>query len=156
MHDITQQLLQRFPETSSIRLVDQVEKAGKRNYSGKVIWKTEGVLPPSECHVKEVTTTISSSTKAFNNSIFQGNCSYLINLTNGLSTGLFHEQAGSREIVPFLVPKGSTMLNLFAYTCAFSVAAAQENQLKTTNVGTLAICTSIYTNKMHVTDHVFV
>lgn len=116
MNEIVRYILQCYPAVQSIRLVDLIERAGKRSYSGKVIWKAEGTLPSSDCHVKE------------------GNCTYLVNLTNGLSTGLFHDQARSREAIPFLVPPGASMLNLFAYTCAFSVAAAEKNKLRTTNV----------------------
>jgi 23S rRNA G2069 N7-methylase RlmK/C1962 C5-methylase RlmI len=54
MNEVIRYVLEYFPAVQSIRLVDQVERAGKRNYSGKVIWKAEGTLPPSDCHVKEV------------------------------------------------------------------------------------------------------
>ena len=47
---------------------------------------------------------------------------YAIDFTGGYSVGLFIDQRENRRIVRELRPK--TLLNCFAYTCSFSVAAA--------------------------------
>ncbi len=49
--------------------------------------------------------------------------SYLVRLDDGLATGLFLDQRGNRQWVQEQA-RGGTVLNLFAYTCAFTVAAA--------------------------------
>lgn len=52
---------------------------------------------------------------------------------DGYSTGIFLEQRGSRAVVRQLAA-GRTVLNTFAYTCGFSVAAAAGGALQTISV----------------------
>lgn len=47
---------------------------------------------------------------------------FLVNLGDGLSTGIFLDQRDNRQRVRAL-SSGKSVLNLFAYTCGFSVAA---------------------------------
>ncbi|SDT96676.1 23S rRNA (cytosine1962-C5)-methyltransferase [Verrucomicrobium sp. GAS474] len=49
---------------------------------------------------------------------------YKIDLGAGYSTGLFMDQRANRQFLRSLKPK--RLLNLFSYTCAFSLAAAAE------------------------------
>lgn len=49
---------------------------------------------------------------------------YWVKLGEGLSTGLFVDQRGNRERLSQRVRPGQRLLNLFSYTCAFSVVAA--------------------------------
>src|SRR5207245_1747100 len=53
----------------------------------------------------------------------EGGISYLVRLGDGLSTGIFLDQRENRARVRDLA-QGLRVANLFAYTCAFSVAAA--------------------------------
>lgn len=57
---------------------------------------------------------------------------YIVKPGQGLSSGLFLDHRDNRAYVAQLAQK-KTLLNLFCYTCGFSVAAAREGA-KTTNV----------------------
>jgi 23S rRNA (cytosine1962-C5)-methyltransferase len=56
-----------------------------------------------------------------------------VELGRGLSTGLFVDQRENRERVRELA-KGARVLNLFSYTCSFSVAAALGGAARVTSV----------------------
>lgn len=58
---------------------------------------------------------------------------YLVQLDQGLSTGLFLDQRGSRGWMKH-VARGKRVLNLFAYTCSFTVAAAVGGASSTVSV----------------------
>jgi 23S rRNA G2069 N7-methylase RlmK/C1962 C5-methylase RlmI len=58
---------------------------------------------------------------------------FWINLCDYLDTGLFLDHRETRQRVAKL-SKGKRLLNLFAYTCAFSVQAAAKGALQTTSV----------------------
>jgi 23S rRNA (cytosine1962-C5)-methyltransferase len=58
---------------------------------------------------------------------------FLVRLGDGLSTGLFLDQRGNRHRVRETAA-GASVANLFAYTCAFSVAAALGGAARTVSV----------------------
>lgn len=63
----------------------------------------------------------------------ENNLNFLVDLEEGLNTGLFLDQRENRrDFMPRV--KGKTVLNLFAYTGAFSVAAAAAGAQKVTSV----------------------
>ena len=68
---------------------------------------------------------------------------YLVHLLRGQNHGLFLDMAAGRRWVREQVRPGAKVLNLFAYTCAFSVVALQAGAAEVTNVdmasGALAI-----------------
>ncbi|RTL40951.1 MAG: SAM-dependent methyltransferase [Burkholderiales bacterium] len=68
---------------------------------------------------------------------------YLVHLLRGQNHGLFLDMAAGRAWVRAQVRPGAKVLNLFAYTCAFSVVALQAGAAEVTNVdmasGALAI-----------------
>lgn len=68
---------------------------------------------------------------------------YLVHLLRGQNHGLFLDMAEGRRWVREHVRPGAKVLNLFAYTCAFSVAALQAGAAEVVNVdmasGPLAI-----------------
>ena len=67
--------------------------------------------------------------------VSESGCLFQIDLMNGLSTGLFLDQRNNRLRLPQLLPPSSRVLNLFAYTCSFSVIAAKMRpDCITTNV----------------------
>jgi 23S rRNA (cytosine1962-C5)-methyltransferase len=76
---------------------------------------TAGASAPSPLAVKEHDLTI------------------LTELGDGLSTGLFIDQRGNRERIRALA-SGKQVLNLFSYTCSFSVAAAVGGAARVTSV----------------------
>lgn len=61
----------------------------------------------------------------------------LVRLGDGLSTGLFLDQRGNRLRVRELA-HGKSIANLFAYTCAFTVAAALGGAASTVSVDAAA------------------
>ena len=65
--------------------------------------------------------------------VLEGGVSYLVRLGDGLSTGIFLDQRENRARVRDLA-KGLRVANLFAYTCAFSVAAAAGGAKSTASV----------------------
>jgi len=67
----------------------------------------------------------------------EGGLKVNIELGDGLSTGLFVDQRENRRRVRELA-RGGEVLNLFAYTCSFSVAAALGGATKVTSVDTSA------------------
>ena len=58
---------------------------------------------------------------------------YAVRLGDGLRTGIFLDQRDNRRRVRDLA-EGATVLNLFAYTCAFSIAAAAGGARETVSV----------------------
>jgi 23S rRNA (cytosine1962-C5)-methyltransferase len=58
---------------------------------------------------------------------------YLVRLGDGLKTGIFLDQRDNRRRIQSLSP-GKSVLNLFAYTCAFTVAAAVGGAVSTVSV----------------------
>jgi 23S rRNA (cytosine1962-C5)-methyltransferase len=58
---------------------------------------------------------------------------YRVRLGDGLSTGIFLDQRPNRRLVRELA-RGAHVLNLFSYTCGFSVAAALGGAVRTVSV----------------------
>ncbi|WP_243372951.1 class I SAM-dependent rRNA methyltransferase [Geotalea sp. SG265] len=80
----------------------ELEAASDSKVYGRLLW---GVKAPQPLQVQE------------------NGLNYLVNLELGLNTGLFLDQRQNRRYLMGRV-KGKRVLNLFAYTAAFSVAAA--------------------------------
>jgi 23S rRNA (cytosine1962-C5)-methyltransferase len=65
--------------------------------------------------------------------VSEGGLLFRVRLGDGLKTGIFLDQRENRRRVRALA-RGKRVLNLFAYTCAFSVAAAAGGARSTVNV----------------------
>lgn len=65
--------------------------------------------------------------------VHEEGAAYLARLGDGLSTGIFLDQRQNRRLVRELA-RGARVLNLFSYTCAFSVAAALGGAARTMSV----------------------
>jgi 23S rRNA (cytosine1962-C5)-methyltransferase len=63
---------------------------------------------------------------------------YRVRLGDGLSTGIFLDQRPNRRLVREIA-RGSSVLNLFSYTCAFSVTAALGGAVRTVSVDASAL-----------------
>ncbi len=63
--------------------------------------------------------------------IVENGLTFLINFGEGLSTGLFLDQRENRRRLLTSNLSGKTVLNCFAYTCGFSVAAAKAGAITT-------------------------
>ena len=98
-------------EKSRPRNTRDLESAGATKSYGRLLW---GVAAPERLEVRE------------------NGLKFLVELERGLNTGLFLDQRESRRDLMRRAP-GKKLLNLFAYTGAFSVAAAgAEAELVTT------------------------
>jgi 23S rRNA (cytosine1962-C5)-methyltransferase len=64
-------------------------------------------------------------------SIRENGLTFLINFGEGLATGIFLDQRENRRRLLAMPLNGKTVLNVFAYTCAFSVAAAKAGAVTT-------------------------
>jgi len=69
--------------------------------------------------------------------VFEHGVPYLVRLGDGLSTGIFLDQRENRRRVRELAV-GGTVLNLFAYTCPFTVAAAADGAARTLSIDAAA------------------
>ena len=65
--------------------------------------------------------------------VLENGLKFHVHLGDGLSTGLFVDQRGNRKWL-HAHSKGRSVLNLFAYTCSFSVAAAAGGACRTVSV----------------------
>ncbi|MCH9627115.1 MAG: Ribosomal RNA large subunit methyltransferase K [Chlamydiales bacterium] len=65
--------------------------------------------------------------------VFEYGLQFRVNLTDYLDTGLFLDHRETRRLVASMA-KGKRLLNLFAYTCSFSVHAAAAGALFTKSV----------------------
>jgi 23S rRNA (cytosine1962-C5)-methyltransferase len=65
--------------------------------------------------------------------ILEDGIPYGVRLADGLQTGIFLDQRANRRRVRE-ASKGKRVLNLFAYTCAFSIAAARGGAARTVSV----------------------
>jgi 23S rRNA (cytosine1962-C5)-methyltransferase len=63
--------------------------------------------------------------------ILENGLTFLINFGEGLATGIFLDQRENRRRLLAMPLTGKTVLNTFAYTCAFSVAAAKAGAVTT-------------------------
>jgi 23S rRNA (cytosine1962-C5)-methyltransferase len=64
-------------------------------------------------------------------SIRENGLTFLVNFGEGLATGIFLDQRENRRRLLAMPLTGKTALNTFAYTCAFSVAAAKAGAVTT-------------------------
>ncbi len=70
--------------------------------------------------------------------VFEEGIPYGVRLGDGLATGIYLDQRGNRRRVREMAT-GKRVLNLFAYTCAFSVAAAKGGATHTVSVDAAAV-----------------
>jgi 23S rRNA (cytosine1962-C5)-methyltransferase len=63
--------------------------------------------------------------------ITENGLTFLLSLESGYSTGLFLDQRDNRRSILEMNLHGKTVLNTFAYTCAFSVCAAKAGAIVT-------------------------
>jgi 23S rRNA (cytosine1962-C5)-methyltransferase len=74
---------------------------------------------------------VSGPAMAGRTSICENGVSFLINFGGGLATGIFLDQRENRRRLLRMPLAGKTVLNTFAYTCAFSVVAARAGAVAT-------------------------
>ena len=92
----------------------------------KIYWRTRIKREKTEQYEK------AASSQAFF-TVQEYGVQFKVNLTDYLDTGLFLDHRETRQIVAKACV-GKRLLNLFAYTCSFSVHAAMQGALSTTSV----------------------
>ncbi len=91
-----------------------------------IYWRTRIKREKTEQYEK------TSETKEFF-SVLEYGLRFMVNLTDYLDTGLFLDHRETRRLVASMA-KGKRLLNLFAYTCSFSVHAAAAGAAFTKSV----------------------
>lgn len=92
--------------------------------------------------------------------VLENGLTFLVSLEQGLNTGLFLDQRKNRRDLMTRV-KGKRVLNLFAYTGAFSVAAAAAGAVQVTSVDASAGYTdwsrdNFAVNRINPKQHAFI
>lgn len=111
------------------QLVEDTEKAIHQVFGSlpeKIYWKTRSRSKKTRQYEKL------DSTKEFF-IVHENGTKMLVNLSDYLDTGLFLDHRETRQLVASL-SKGKSLLNLFSYTCAFSVQAAAAGAFFTKSV----------------------
>ncbi|HRX86672.1 MAG TPA: class I SAM-dependent rRNA methyltransferase [Phycisphaerae bacterium] len=98
-------------------------------YARHVPRRRTGAAPTSA----EAHTEVLKGTPKDQITVHENGVRYLARFTEGWSTGLFLDQRDNRRRIAELCD-GKDLLNLFAYTCGFSVAAALAGARSTTSV----------------------
>lgn len=113
----------------STEFVEEIESALQTvfgaNYNA-FYWKTRSKRKETRQYEK-----IDESRDFFN--VLEYGVKFRVNLQDYLDTGLFLDHRETRRYVA-LVAKGKRILNLFSYTCSFSVQAAMAGASTTTSV----------------------
>lgn len=84
-----------------------------------------GVMPQSEVLAGDVPETLT---------IQENGVNYIVRLNDGWMTGIFLDQRNVRNYIQTEIAPGKSVLNLFSYTGAFSVAAALGGAMQTMSV----------------------
>jgi 23S rRNA (cytosine1962-C5)-methyltransferase len=91
-----------------------------------IFWRTRSRSRPTRQHEKRAT-----SREFF--IVQEYGVKFWVNLVDYLDTGLFLDHRETRQLAAQLA-RGKRVLNLFAYTCAFSVQAAMQGALSTKSI----------------------
>lgn len=110
-------------------LIEEIEQALKTVFGdscGKIYWRTRAKTKETRQYEK-----LDEAKEFF--SVLEYGVKFKVNLQDYLDTGLFLDHRETRRWVAS-VAKGRHVLNLFAYTCSFSVHAAMSGALSTKSV----------------------
>ncbi|MDY4646569.1 MAG: class I SAM-dependent rRNA methyltransferase [Aerococcus suis] len=102
---------------------------------GKNRFKAEN-LPKSEVLAGDIPETVT---------VLENGLSYVTRLNDGWMTGIFLDQRDVRQYIQWELAPGRTLLNLFCYAGAFSVAAAMGGSYATTSVDVAKRTTDLVT-----------
>jgi len=117
------------PEEPSAELVKEVEEILQKLFEASpdfIYWRTRTKHKTTRQYEK-----IGESKDFF--TVIEYGVLFQVNLVDYLDTGLFLDHRETRQLVASLA-KGKRFLNLFAYTCAFSVHAALAGAMFTKSV----------------------
>lgn len=116
-------------EETDPQLIQEVEEALIKTFGineSAIFWKKRAKTKKSRQYEK-----LGSEELFF--PVMEYGVKFLINLTDYLDTGLFLDHRETRQLVAKAC-KGKSLLNLFAYTCSFSVHAAAQGAIATKSV----------------------
>ena len=119
----------RGEESPSQELVDETESVLRKIFgtaADQIFWRTRMKRKETRQYEKI------NATKDFF-SVLEYGTQFKINLLDYLDTGLFLDHRETRQMVASYA-KGKRVLNLFAYTCSFSVQAAKAGAIFTKSV----------------------
>lgn len=113
----------------ALELIQETEKALQTIFGkacGEIYWRTRAKKKETRQYEK-----IGESREFF--TVQEYGIKFRVNLQDYLDTGLFLDHRETRHLVASMA-KGKRVLNLFAYTCSFSVHAAMAGALFTKSV----------------------
>lgn len=122
----------------SERVLDALHVAGFAGVYAKWRPKQANVLVDTRTKERAPKEAVRGETAPEPLAVLENGVTYLARLGDGLSTGIFLDQRVARDYVRHHV-RGKTVLNLFAYQCAFSVAAAAGHAKRTVSVDVSAV-----------------
>jgi 23S rRNA (cytosine1962-C5)-methyltransferase len=114
-------------------ILDALEALGPRGIYLKVHPKQSNILVDPRTPELAPAIPVRGAAGADPLVIREGGLAFRVRLADGLKTGIFLDQRENRRRVRDLA-RGKRVLNLFAYTCAFTVAAAAGGARATVNV----------------------
>jgi 23S rRNA (cytosine1962-C5)-methyltransferase len=126
VHDFSRKSEEEEPDPS---FVEEVESALIDTFGiakAQIIWKTRAKTKKTRQYEK-------LATKEQFFTVVEYGVKFRVNLTDYLDTGLFLDHRETRQLVAKAC-KGKSLLNLFAYTCSFSVHAAMHGAIATKSV----------------------
>lgn len=127
------------PEAEALKdaILDAAQALGAEGVYLKVRPKHASVLSPAERQLRTPSHAVRGKDAPPEFLVKENGLGFWVRLGDGLQTGLFLDQRDNRKRVRE-VSGGLSVLNLFAYTGAFTVAAAAGGALKTTTVDVAA------------------
>lgn len=115
------------------QVLDALMKLGFAGIYLKLRPKQANVIVDSRNEAYAPRTPVRGSAAPDEFEVFEHGIPYLVRLGDGLSTGIFLDQRENRSRVRAL-SAGKRVLNLFAYTCPFTLAAAAGGATRTVSV----------------------
>jgi 23S rRNA (cytosine1962-C5)-methyltransferase len=123
------------PEATAARerVLDAVSRLGARGVYAKFRPRQANVLVDTRREDLAPARALRGEDAPGEFEVIEGGLRYRVRLGDGLSTGIFLDQRGNRRRVRE-ASVGRSVLNLFAYTCPFTVAAAAGGAARTVSV----------------------
>jgi 23S rRNA (cytosine1962-C5)-methyltransferase len=116
-------------EEQDVVFINEIEQALTKTFGvspEQIFWKTRAKTKVTRQYEK-----LNTAEQFF--SVLEYGVKFRINLEDYLDTGLFLDHRETRQLVAKAC-KGKSLLNLFAYTCSFSVHAAVQGAISTKSV----------------------
>jgi 23S rRNA (cytosine1962-C5)-methyltransferase len=126
IHDFSRKDESEEPDPTFVNEIEQALVVTFGTLSKDIFWKTRAKTKITRQYEK-----LNAAEQFF--PVLEYGVKFRVNLTDYLDTGLFLDHRETRQLVAKAC-KGKSLLNLFAYTCSFSVHAAVHGAISTTSV----------------------